>query len=278
MNGNFFNYKYSNIPLSKIFFRQSKTDAMLKIVIIEDEAFSTKLLVSELSNLSIPYKVVATLTSIRDCMNWFDSNTYYDLVLMDIHLPDGPTFSLFSQTSIKAPVIFITAYDNYYADAFKNNGIDYLLKPVSQTELIKAINKYERLKNFIFENNTIYEFLQPLQQKKNNVIVKRGDEYSNIHLNDVVYFFSESRIVYLVDVSYKKYMTEYANLIDIEKHLDENVFFKANRKFIVNMTHLKKFRRIDKSRYVLELAIPSLEPIIVSQGNTILFKKAIRSI
>ena len=72
---------------------------------------------------------------------------YIDLLFADIHLADGLSFEIFSKVAIETPVIFTTAYDEFAIRAFKNNGIDYLLKPIDSKELKLAIGKFIELKS-----------------------------------------------------------------------------------------------------------------------------------
>lgn len=117
----------------------------MKIVIIEDETEARQYLQSLLLKIDSDISVCTLLGSIEASVKYFQNQPSVDLVLMDIELSDGQSFEIFKQTNIDAPVIFITAYEEYALKAFKLNSIDYLLKPVMKEELSLAINKYRKL-------------------------------------------------------------------------------------------------------------------------------------
>jgi len=251
---------------------------MIRIVIIEDEKPAVQQLLELLNNTGTNYLLIKQLSSIQESVTWFQENANYDLILMDINLSDGLSFQIFKSTTITAPVIFITAYDTFYTQAFDHLGIDYLLKPLSIQSLQKSLQKYQLFKQHFFNSDKLMEFLDQQKHKRNKIIVRRGDEFTALLLIEVVLFFTENRVVYLIDKSGKKLMTEFSNLIDIEPYLDSTDFFRANRKHIINLNHIKKFKKIDKTRFEIEFTAPVPEPVIVSQGNILLFKKTIRSI
>ena len=97
-------------------------------IIIEDEALAARELESILKKLAPEIEIVARQDSVRGSVQWLKENQV-DLIFSDVHLGDGRSFDIFGQVEIKAPVIFITAYDEYALQAFKSQGIDYILKP-----------------------------------------------------------------------------------------------------------------------------------------------------
>ena len=113
----------------------------MKVLIIEDEQAAVRRLKKLLLEIDDEIIVLEDLSSIELAVNWFRSNDDPDLVLMDIHLADGSSFDIFKQVDIGAPVIFVTAYDEYALKAFKVNAIDYVLKPIKKEELSAALQK-----------------------------------------------------------------------------------------------------------------------------------------
>ena len=114
----------------------------MNILIIEDEIFAARRLVNMLAELDPGLNVVAQLESVRDSIKWFQSNPEPDLILLDIHLEDDLSFTIFKAVNISAPVVFTTATDEMAARALDILGIDYLLKPIVQEELAAIISKY----------------------------------------------------------------------------------------------------------------------------------------
>src|SRR4051794_15575017 len=120
---------------------------MLRVLIIEDEQPAIENLLYELDQLGLDYKVMAFLRSVEESINWFNTKeTDIDLIFMDIQLADGISYNIFKSVNIYTPVIFTTAFDKYLMESLEHNGIDYLLKPISQEKLKQSINKFNNLK------------------------------------------------------------------------------------------------------------------------------------
>jgi len=118
----------------------------LHIVIIEDEAATARNLEYILKEINPAIQIVKTLPSIAEAMDWFRLNdSDYNLIFSDIKLSDGLSFEIFRQVNIRKPVIFVTAYNDYAIEAFRNNGIDYVLKPFDTEEIQRTLLKYNTL-------------------------------------------------------------------------------------------------------------------------------------
>ena len=112
----------------------------MKVIIIEDEKLSAEHLTVLLQKIDDSIEVTHYFDSIKTVVNAFQSGLSAELIFMDIHLADGNSFEIFKHLSIEIPIIFTTAYDQYALPAFKQNSIDYLLKPLDPTDLIEAVN------------------------------------------------------------------------------------------------------------------------------------------
>src|SRR3954468_20459282 len=117
----------------------------IKVLIIEDEMAAAKRLNKLISELMPDAEIVNSIPSIASAVQWFKTNPLPDLVLADIHLADGSSFEIFKQVNIDCPVIFITAYDQYALQAFKQNSIHYLLKPIKKEELNEAVERFRKM-------------------------------------------------------------------------------------------------------------------------------------
>ena len=113
----------------------------MKILIIEDEAAAARRLQKLINDIDQGHEIIGVLSSIEASTEWLASNPPPELIMMDIHLADGSSFEIFEKADITSPVVFATAYDEYALKAFKVNAIDYLLKPIKQIELEKALQK-----------------------------------------------------------------------------------------------------------------------------------------
>jgi DNA-binding LytR/AlgR family response regulator len=118
----------------------------MKTIIIEDEKPAAEKLKKALLKCSPPVQVAAILGSVRTACEWLQNHDAPELIFMDIDLTDGLSFKIFEEVNIDCPIIFTTAYDEYWQEAFEHNSIDYLLKPIRQEKLEAALKKYEKLK------------------------------------------------------------------------------------------------------------------------------------
>jgi DNA-binding LytR/AlgR family response regulator len=251
----------------------------MKIFIIEDELPALENLKMCVKDIGANIEIAGTAGSVAQSINWLSNHAMPDLILMDIQLSDGLSFHIFKEDNIKCPVIFITAYDKYMIDAFEYNCIDYLLKPVDVNRLAAALNKYKNLQHHFINNySSVIEYLQTARKNKSRIIVKKGTEFLSLKLEDVMYFFTEHKLVFAVDKDNRKFLCETSSLADVEAMLDEKKFFRANRKYIVNADYITKFKSIDKSKINIEMLMTLNEEIIVSQENAAAFKKWISEI
>src|SRR5690606_22091081 len=113
----------------------------MNVVIIEDEKPSARRLQRMLANLQIEAETL--LHSVEGSIAWFQENKHPDLIFLHIQLSDGLSFEIFEALEINSAVIFTTAYDAYALQAFKLNSIDYLLKPIDEEDLARAVSKFK---------------------------------------------------------------------------------------------------------------------------------------
>lgn len=250
----------------------------MRVFIIEDETPALEHIKASLADTN-SVEVAGTAGSIAQSLKWLKTNIIPDLILMDIQLSDGLSFHIFKEFKIECPVIFITAFDKYVIEAFEYNCIDYLLKPVDVGRFAAALNKYKNLQHHFINNySSVLEYLQSPKKNKSRIIVKKGTEFLGIKLEDVVYFFTEHKLVFAVDKNNRKFLCETNSLSDIEELVNENSFFRANRKYIINADFISKFKSIDKSKISVDLSLPLNEELIISQENAATFKKWINEV
>lgn len=250
---------------------------MINVIIIEDEQTAADNLVYHLRLTKEPLHVMAILESVEDSVNWLRNNPHPDLVFMDIQLKDGISFSIFEQVKITAPIVFITAFDNYLVKAFEQNSIEFLLKPIDEEAIRHTLAKYRNLKEHFLNKYEQAINIFSEKMKRTRLIVKKGIEYQSILLDDIALFFTEHKITFLVTREEKKYMVE-QNLKELEEELDPRRFYRANRKFIVNVDCIKSYKPYDKIKLALEMSIPFNEEIIISQESAGDFKRWIQQL
>jgi len=248
---------------------------MLNAIIIEDERLALQELIVNLREVSPDIDISATLRSVKEGIEYLSTGPHADIIFSDVQLSDGLSFEIFNYTDVEIPVIFITGYDEFIMNAFEYNGIDYLLKPVRKEDLLKAIMKYKMLEKHFSagsqkKDNLLTHFSS---KKKTRMLVRKGLENISLRLDEIAFFYTEHKIVYVTDNTGKKYLAD-KNLTDLEEELDDTMFFRANRQYIVNINYVKGFKAYEKVKLLVELTIPELNHcIIISQETAPAFRK-----
>jgi DNA-binding LytR/AlgR family response regulator len=246
----------------------------MNCVIIEDEKPAAEKLLSLLAVCNQPVYVEAVLGSIKEAISWLQERPAPELIFMDIELSDGLSFKIFEEINVECPVIFTTAYDEYWQEAFEYNSIDYLLKPIKPEKLEAALNKYQKLKQHFTGYKALANWPSTSIQSgyKKRFLVKRGTDYVSIKTEEVAYFYATHKLVCMVDSSGQKFIMD-QSLADIETQVDPAVFYRVNRKYLVNMSAIKRIKAYPKSKLLLEIAPLVNEEIIISQENAAAFKQ-----
>src|SRR5690349_25041904 len=102
----------------------------MNVIIIEDEKPAIEKLKKGLQKADPSIQVIACLHTVQQAIDWLNLNPSPDMIFMDIELSDGLSFKIMDGSNIQAPIVFTTAYDEYWQEAFEHNSIDYLLKPL----------------------------------------------------------------------------------------------------------------------------------------------------
>lgn len=246
----------------------------MKAVIIEDETAAVSSLKAILAqNTIIPIEVIAELESIEESIRYFKVSPHPDIIFMDIHLADGSAFKIFEQTEIEAPVVFTTAYDEYALQAFQVSSIDYLLKPVTLTSLERALNKLrlfgpeERLEHIMRTNKTIQS-----RHTVKSLLIMLPDKFYPLLTDDILYFYTTNEKVTAHTSDGKQHPVD-RTLDTLGEQLDEHLFFRANRQFIISRKAIKDVDLWFGSRLSVNLILPVPERIIISKTKTPVFKK-----
>ncbi|MEM8526397.1 MAG: LytTR family DNA-binding domain-containing protein [Bacteroidota bacterium] len=245
----------------------------MNVVIIEDESLMAEVLKEEIENLGKDMKVVQCLDSVEAALSYFKTHELPDLFFSDIQLPDGLSFEIFQQLKTTIPVIFCTAYDEYALEAFKVNGIDYLLKPFDRSALQKTLEKYKTLTNkpstsFDSEKLLTYFGLHDPHQNS-SLLVFSGEKIIPIKKNHIALVYKKNGITYLQTFDQKSYVLE-QNLDELEQDLGDD-FFRANRQFLVHREAVKEVVRYFARKLLLKLHFKFEQQIIVSKAKSSLF-------
>lgn len=246
----------------------------MKTIIIEDENVAAQALESLIREINPEMEVVTVLQTIEESVEWFEENAMPDLVFMDIHLADGSSFAIFDRVEISCPIIFTTAYDEYALKAFEVNSIDYLLKPINKADLERALNKFKNLASN--SNRTSLEGLLAqmgnLKRKyKTCFLLPERDKLIPLATNSIAYIFIDTKTVKAISMDGHTYYLN-QTLDDIMAQLDPEVFFRANRQFIISRAAVKDLSIWFGNKLAVNLSVPVPEKIIVSKARVGEFK------
>lgn len=244
----------------------------MKVLIVEDETAAFDSLVDILHGIDPSIKVVANTESVSQTIKWINSNPKPDLILMDIHLSDGSSFMIFEQIDVDIPIIFTTAYDEYAIEAFKQNSIDYLLKPVKSDELANALNKFKRwTSNEITDYTSRISRITPTPKFRDKILVPIKDKLLPIDLQDVSCFYTSDKntSIYLSDGRSFSYSS---TLEQIFSTLNPDNFYRANKQFIVARDSVTDITIWFDNRLLITLNVYVPERIYVSKNKASDFK------
>jgi len=235
----------------------------MKAIIIEDEEIIANVLLSKIQKVANDVNVVTILPSLKTARKWLGENAEPDIMFMDVQLSDGVSFDIFKDFSLKCPVIFTTAYDEYAIRAFRVNGIDYLLKPVKETELTAAIDKCRKLAdNKETPPADIQSLIRSLanpssaSKYKEKFIINIRNQWMPVNTKDIA-CFSKEVLNYIYLFNGEKYMIDYVTLEEVEELLDPKQFYRANRQFIINIDAIQTVKPVENSKLIVRLKEPN---------------------
>lgn len=254
---------------------------MTNILLIEDEeqvAFDLKQMISHFGN---DFKVCATIDSVAKAKRWLVTNKTPHLIICTVHLPDGLSFSIFQDLMITCPVIFCTVHHEHALEAFENNGIDYLLKPVDVFGLHRSLERFRQFKNLLSEDLArdiarVNKVMHNRDAFRSSVLVYVKDQIIPISLEDIdfIYYNNYQLIVYAAGAQYETRDT----LNHILETLNPRDFYRANRQFIVHRKAIVSIQQYFGRKLLVGVNCSTPEPLIVSKANASDFLKWIEGL
>lgn len=194
-----------------------------------------------------------------------------DLIFLDIQMPGKTGFEMLQELDHAPTVIFTTAYDDYALKAFEVNALDYLLKPIEPKRLADAVEKIRRSQTANGEQHTSSSVAvgTNLLSEHDQVFVKDGERCWFVRLSEVRLFESVGNYAKVFFGANKPLILKSLNAL--EERLDPKVFFRANRKHIVNLHMIDKVESYFNGGLLLELK--GGEKVEVSRRQTVKFKE-----
>lgn len=246
----------------------------MKVAIIEDE-IHTALLLQQLIEKHLNVPVIKTLGSVVDTVHYLSMHQEeIDLLFMDIQLADGKCFEVFKHLDIHIPTIFCTAYDKFTLDAFKNNGIDYILKPFKDQDIVEALDKYKKLISRIQKKpilqNPVHTLTHETYQKI--FLVPYRNQTKTIRIEEIALFHLQEEKVYIVSVENDRFQM-FKKMHYIESVIDPSLFFRINRQLLINRTSIIGYTKLENRKISLQLNIAFDQIATVSRLKVTRFKE-----
>ncbi|MBD0836417.1 LytR/AlgR family response regulator transcription factor [Aestuariibaculum suncheonense] len=227
---------------------------MFRTIIIDDEPPARIRLQKLLSNFSNVIEIIAEAQSGVEAQELINT-LKPDLIFLDIEMPGLTGFELLKNLAHMPMVVFCTAYDQYSLQAFETNSVDYLVKPVRLERLEKTIEKLKRFRTTPYETHQLLDLVKTLTEKKDekvmtSISVKKDDKLVFIKLEDVTYFESDERYVFVYN-SKGKFLIE-QSLSKLEEKLPD-YFLRVHRSIIINTEYVEEIQKYFNSRYSIKL-------------------------
>jgi DNA-binding LytR/AlgR family response regulator len=247
----------------------------MNVLLVEDEPLAQQRISSILARNFPDWKILDTAQSIKEFEAAWANFPTVDLILCDIHLADGLSFEAFRERKVEIPVIFITAYDQYALQSFDHNCIDYVLKPIDESRLVRACQKAKQFKASPINPEFISGFLANYAQKsyRKRFLTKLGNRFSFVTVDRVSYFYSESGMTYLVESGSTQRQLIDHSLNELGSDLlDPIKFYRVNRSMIINLESLVEIKPYYNGRLVLSMNSKSEDAIVVARERVNEFK------
>ena len=238
----------------------------MKALIVEDEPRAQRVLENLLRTLFPGMDIIGHTASVKETVGWLADHKP-DVIFMDVELSDGTCFDIFAQTPVQAQVIMTTAYDSYAVKAFEVNSVDYLLKPVEEEDLRRAVGRItERLAAGApgIDFAKVSESFRPREK----FLIRLNDRIVPVSVRDIAYFYSEAKNSYIVTRDGKSYVMD-DSLDALEAGLDPKAFFRISRGAIIAENVIDSASKLLGGRLRLSLVpgIPSATDLTVSRAR-----------
>lgn len=248
----------------------------MKVLIIEDEAPAYRRLSTMLNKNHPHLTIIEVLDSISDTLKWLRNHNSPDLIFSDIQLADGLSFEIYKKIQVNCPIIFTTAYDEYMLDAFRTNGIDYLLKPIEEESLNRSIEKFERLKKSESEpNNEVGKLMQLLETRaykyKTRFLVKLGTKLIPVQAEHIAYFQSSQGSTDMILNNGKRLVID-QTLDELQNVMNPVHFFRLNRQYLAQIGSIESIHQYFKGKLKVVLQPAATDDVIISREKSRSFK------
>jgi two-component system, LytTR family, response regulator LytT len=248
----------------------------MDVLIIEDELKTARALGRLITAAQPECRIVKIIQSVQAAVVYLQEAPLPELIFMDVQLADGLCFEIFNLVEVKVPVVFCTAFNEYMMEAFKANGVDYILKPFSEETIAAALLKVRSLKSFFQQAVNpsailaqVLEKLQPRNFKKSFLVFSK-QKYQTINTSDVAYFYVRNEITTLVTMEGQQYALS-QSLEEVQHQVDAHDFFRLNRQYLIAFGAIKEVEHYFARKLSISLKVPTDENLLVGKDKVTLF-------
>ncbi|MCX2480278.1 LytTR family DNA-binding domain-containing protein [Pedobacter sp. MC2016-15] len=243
----------------------------MNIVIIEDEIKTAKSLENMILSLRPDARITGQYQSIESSVEALKANAQPDLIFMDIQLADGLSFEIFKAVKITCPVVFCTAFDEYSLEAFKRNGVDYVVKPFSKDDIKNAFAKVDELKNF-FQQQVVPDLGDLLAKlgtspAKTSFLVFKNQKYATVQITDIAFFYIRNDSTSIMCFDQQEFsLTQ--SLDQVAASVSSQQFFRVNRQYLVNFKAIKEVEHYFLRKLYVKLSIETPEKLLINKEKS----------
>jgi len=241
----------------------------MNVLLLEDEPLAVEEMRDLLARVAPEITILAALDSIAAGLRWLAAHPSPDLIFLDIHLADGLSFELFRRGAITCPVIFCTAYDAYALQAFQTNGVDYLLKPLTEDALRRSLAKVRSLQAHFTAPTATYDelarvLLQRTPRYRSSFLVAFRTKMLLLAVDQVAAVELVGGVAHLITFEGVRHVLT-QSLEDLRRELDPDLFFLCNRQWLVARRAVLEVEPHFNRKLTMRLGVPTPEAILVSR-------------
>jgi len=243
----------------------------MNIIIIEDELKTAKSLENIILSIRPDSKIIGRYQSIEGSVKALSQQEQPDLIFMDIQLADGLCFEIFKQVKISSPVVFCTAFDEYSLEAFKRNGVDYVLKPFSKDDIQSAFKKVDGLQNFFQQKivpdigNLLAKLSSP--EGKESFLVFKSQKYTTVKTENIAFFYIHNDSSTIMCFDQQEFVLS-QSLDQITALVSAKQFFRVNRQYLVNFKAIKEIEHYFLRKLFVRLVIETPDKLLINKEKT----------
>ncbi len=238
----------------------------VRAMIVDDEELARKRLRKMLKKYETELEIVNEASNGKEAVERIDA-VRPDVIFLDVQMPGFDGFEVVRRLKTKPHIVFATAFDEFALKAFEENTVDYLLKPIEQRRLEKAIDKLRQLydRQALHLDENVERLLARLVAAPvKRLQVRLGDRIVLVDIDDIVYFEAKDKYTYLHTTD-QKYIID-LTLADLETKLDVTEFVRIHRSTIINLRHMLELVRWFGGKYKVRLKDKDRTELVVSRG------------